>query len=92
MSSNDYGPHSLTHAEILWIPLSDGVRLAARLWMPEGAARNPVPGILEYIPYRRRDGSRDNDERTHPYLCLLYTSTAPDRNPARPACRTRGPR
>jgi hypothetical protein len=68
MSSNDYGPHSLTHAEILWIPLSDGVRLAARLWMPEGAARNPVPGILEYIPYRRRDGSRDNDERTHPYL------------------------
>ena len=67
-SSIHNGPHILTHAEIAWVPLSDGIRLAARLWMPDDAAQHPVPCILEYIPYRRRDGSRDNDERTHPYL------------------------
>jgi uncharacterized protein len=66
--SSTYGPHAVTHEEIVWIPVSDGVRLAARLWMPETAVDHPVPAILEYIPYRRRDGSRDNDDRTHPYL------------------------
>jgi putative CocE/NonD family hydrolase len=68
MSDGCYGPHTVRHSEIVWIPLSDGIRLAARIWMPENAVESPVPSILEYIPYRRRDGSRDNDERTHPYL------------------------
>ncbi|MEA3149096.1 MAG: uncharacterized protein QOD56_35 [Gammaproteobacteria bacterium] len=68
MSQSGYGPHSLTHTEIEWIRLSDGTRLAARLWLPETADLHRVPAILEYIPYRRRDGSRDNDDRTHPYL------------------------
>jgi predicted acyl esterase len=37
-----------------WIPLSDGVRLAADLYLPEGeetGARYPV--LLEYLPYRK---------------------------------------
>lgn len=62
------GLDSVTQQETVWIPLSDGTRLAARLWLPASAMTHPVPAILEYIPYRRRDGSRDNDERTHPYL------------------------
>jgi putative CocE/NonD family hydrolase len=66
--SDSYGPYPITHLETVWIPMSDGVKLAARIWMPEGAGVEPVPAILEYIPYRRRDGSRDNDDRTHPYL------------------------
>src|ERR1700692_4074547 len=66
--SNSYGPYAVLHTETVWIPLSDGVRLAARIWMPDSADESPVPAILEYIPYRRRDGSRDNDDRTHPYL------------------------
>jgi putative CocE/NonD family hydrolase len=51
--------------ENLFIPLSDGIRLAARLWLPEAAQREPVPAILEYIPYRKRDGTRGRDEPMH---------------------------
>jgi len=51
--------------EIAWIPLSDGRRLAARLLLPKDAAANPVPAILEYIPYRRRDGTRGRDDESH---------------------------
>src|SRR5690242_3394645 len=60
--------HKIQEIEALWIPLADGTRLAARVWMPEDAERKPVPAILEYIPYRRRDGTRDWDDLTHPYL------------------------
>jgi putative CocE/NonD family hydrolase len=51
--------------EHLFIPLVDGARLAARLWLPKDAAENPVPAILEYIPYRKRDGTRARDEPMH---------------------------
>ncbi len=51
--------------EIAWIPLADGRRLAARLILPRDAASHPVPAILEYIPYRRRDGTRARDDETH---------------------------
>ena len=47
--------------------MSDGVRLSARMWMPEHAANNPVPAILEYIPYRKRDGTRVRDDCRHRY-------------------------
>jgi putative CocE/NonD family hydrolase len=52
----------------LWIPLSDGTRLAARVWMPEDAEADPVPAILECIPYRKRDGTVWRDEAMHPYV------------------------
>jgi hypothetical protein len=51
--------------ELHWIPMSDGRRLAARLWIPDDAEAAPVPAILEYIPYRRRDGTRLGDEPMH---------------------------
>src|SRR5258707_10603496 len=54
--------------ELAWIPMSDGRRLAARLWLPVDAEQNPVPAILEYIPYRRRDGTRPRDEETHAWF------------------------
>ena len=54
--------------EIAWIPLSDGRRLAARLLLPKDAEANPVPAILEYIPYRRRDGTRARDDETHTWF------------------------
>jgi uncharacterized protein len=50
------------------IPLKDGTALAARIWLPEDAAQNPVPTILEYLPYRKRDGTYERDALTHPYL------------------------
>ncbi len=52
----------------LGIILSDGCRLSARTWMPENAYDSPVPVILEYLPYRKRDGTIARDELTHPYF------------------------
>jgi putative CocE/NonD family hydrolase len=54
--------------ENLWIPLADGSRLAARMWLPEDAGEHPVPAIVEYIPYRKRDITRRRDGVNHPYL------------------------
>jgi putative CocE/NonD family hydrolase len=56
---------AVTMTEHLWVPLSDGTRLAARLWLPDGP---PAPAILEYIPYRKRDGTRGRDEPMHGYF------------------------
>jgi putative CocE/NonD family hydrolase len=50
------------------ITLSDGTRLSARIWMPEDARDDPVPLILEYLPYRKRDGTCARDALTHPYF------------------------
>src|SRR5579871_4333608 len=50
------------------IPLSDGVHLAARIWRPVDSDSRPVPAILEYLPYRRRDGTAGRDYLTHPYF------------------------
>ncbi|SFL05962.1 hypothetical protein SAMN05216302_10294 [Nitrosomonas aestuarii] len=61
-------PHRIRHIEHLWITMPDGIRLAARIWMPESAEASPVPAILEYIPYRKRDGVRLRDETMHPYF------------------------
>jgi putative CocE/NonD family hydrolase len=53
--------------EHVWIILSDGCRLGARLWLPADAVERPAPAILEYIPYRKRDGTRGRDEPMHGY-------------------------
>ncbi len=52
--------------EHLWIPLGDGARLAARMWRPRAAG--PVPAVLEYIPYRKRDGTRGRDDPMHGFF------------------------
>lgn len=61
-------PHSVRHQENIWIPMRDGTRLAARLWLPEDAVANPVPAVLEYIPYRKRDMTRHRDCVMHAYV------------------------
>ncbi|MGQ0604348.1 MAG: CocE/NonD family hydrolase [Anaerolineales bacterium] len=61
-------PHTIREIENLWIPLTDGTRLAARLWLPGDAERTPVPAILEYIPYRKNDGTVIRDAIMHPYF------------------------
>lgn len=61
-------PHQIEHIENCFIRVRDGARLAARIWMPQGATENPVPAILEYIPYRKRDFTRLRDSKTHPYF------------------------
>ena len=61
-------PSQVREIENAWITLKDGCHLAARIWLPEDADQNPVPAILEYIPYRKRDGTVVRDHLTHPYL------------------------
>ena len=48
-------PRRVREIENVWIPLADGSRLAAKIWLPEDAEAEPVPAILEYIPYRKND-------------------------------------
>ncbi len=51
-----------------WIPMQDGTALAARLWLPVDAARSPVPVVMEYLPYRKDDGTHERDAPTGRYL------------------------
>jgi putative CocE/NonD family hydrolase len=57
--------HCLEH---VWIPMADGTRLAARIWLPEEHPVHPVPAILEYIPYRKNDATMERDATIHPYF------------------------
>jgi putative CocE/NonD family hydrolase len=61
-------PQNVDVTEHFWITLKDGCRLAARLWLPDSAKSKPVPAVLEYIPYRKRDGTRARDEPMHSYF------------------------
>jgi len=61
-------PHEIKEEEHVWIPLSDGARLGARIWRPLSSDGEPVPAILEYIPYRKRDLTSVRDSIAHPYL------------------------
>ncbi len=69
-------PHRVVETEDMGIVMPDGCRLSARVWMPEDAGVHPVPAVLEYIPYRKRDGTLPRDEMMHPcvaghgYACV----------------------
>jgi hypothetical protein len=52
-----------------WIPMNDGVRLAATLYMPDGAKPGEkFPALLEYLPYRKDDGTAARDYPIHTYF------------------------
>jgi putative CocE/NonD family hydrolase len=59
-------PRSVIEEET-WLTLPDGCKLAVRLWRPDDSAENPVPAILEYLPYRKRDLTAERDVQMHPY-------------------------
>ena len=65
--------HCIDH---LWVPMSDGAKLGARLWLPNSDSNVSFPTILEYIPYRKDDYSAVRDSKTiawfadHCYACL----------------------
>ena len=59
-------PRATRCIEHLWIPLADGTRLAARVWLPVDAETDPVPAILEASPYRLTDGGA-RDWAAYPY-------------------------
>lgn len=61
-------PRKVIEFPDLGIVMPDGCRLSARVWMPDDAEADPVPAILEHLPYRKRDGTTARDSLTHPYL------------------------
>ncbi|MEW2267771.1 CocE/NonD family hydrolase [Streptomyces sp. NPDC047853] len=61
-------PFTTKEEEHVVIPMSDGVRLSARIWRPTSSDQEPVPAVLEYIPYRKRDLTAVRDSVHHPYI------------------------
>lgn len=64
----DTFPRNVRCIDPVFIPMPDGTRLAATIWLPYDAESRKVPAILELIPYRRRDGTVFRDLKMHPYL------------------------
>ena len=64
---NDF-PQRIEKKDHVWIPMRDGCRLSGRIWLPDQAEQIPVPAILEYIPYRKNDGTALRDSLIHPYF------------------------
>ncbi|MFP4196107.1 MAG: CocE/NonD family hydrolase [Methanomassiliicoccales archaeon] len=58
----------ITEMENVWIEMRDGCHLAAKVWLPEDAGENPVPAVLEYIPYRKRDFKAIRDTEIHRFF------------------------
>jgi uncharacterized protein len=55
--------------ENTWIPMQDGVRLSATLYMPDGAKPDEkFPAILEYHPYRKDDAAAARDYGLYSYF------------------------
>jgi len=61
-------PFGIVERRHVEIRMTDGVTLAARLWLPECAAETPVPALLEYIPYRKNDRTARRDSMMHRYF------------------------
>ncbi|MFW6092695.1 MAG: CocE/NonD family hydrolase [Pseudomonadota bacterium] len=61
-------PHRVTRRDDVVIEMPDGTLLAARVWLPDIARTEAVPAVLEYIPYRRRDGTARRDSINHPWF------------------------
>ncbi|MFE6622016.1 CocE/NonD family hydrolase [Streptomyces sp. NPDC057740] len=57
-------PYETTHHDIR-IPLQDGTLLYARVWRP--LTDEPVPALLEYLPYRLTDWTAPRDHQRHPW-------------------------
>ncbi|MBL3705154.1 CocE/NonD family hydrolase [Sulfitobacter sp. BDSS02] len=58
--------HEVSESRHVEITLPDGCVLAARIWRP--ADGTPMPAILEYLPYRKGDGTLYRDAVRAPYI------------------------
>lgn len=64
MRIRDEFPYGVIRDDV-WIPLADGTRLYARIWRP--VTEEPVPALLEYLPYRLTDWTAERDAQRHPW-------------------------
>ena len=52
-------PHKVREIEHVWVPMSDGTRLSARIWMPRRCRGQPCsgdPGVHSLSQARRHAG------------------------------------
>jgi predicted acyl esterase len=63
-----------------WIPMADGVRLSATLYMPDSAKpTEKFPALLEYLPYRKDDATAARDYPLHSWFAARgYVSVRVD--------------
>jgi putative CocE/NonD family hydrolase len=61
-------PCATKEEEHVAVAMSDGIRLSARIWRPTSSDDEPVPAVLEYIPYRKNDLTAVRDSIHHPYI------------------------
>ena len=64
MRIRDEFPYGVIRDDVR-IPLKDGTRLYARIWRP--VTEEPVPALLEYLPYRLTDATAQRDAQRHPW-------------------------
>jgi len=62
------GSHKIREIENTWITMSDGTRLAARIWLPAPDRPHPVPALFNYCPYFSRIFSRPEDDGRFPFF------------------------
>lgn len=62
------GRREIRLIEHMMVPMSDGVSCAVKIWLPVDAEGDPVPAVLELIPYRKRDGSVFRDTKLQPVV------------------------
>ena len=63
-----------------WIPMPDGIRLSATLYMPDNAKPGEkFPALLEYLPYRKDDATAARDYPIHAWFAARgYVSVRVD--------------
>jgi predicted acyl esterase len=63
-----------------WIPMADGIRLSATLYMPDGLKPGEkIPALLEYLPYRKDDATAARDFPVHSWFAARgYVSVRVD--------------
>ncbi len=61
------------NARHVWVPMADGVRLAADIYLPEGAQdTDEFPVLLEYLPYRKAESSAQSHSLYSYFLARGY--------------------
>jgi putative CocE/NonD family hydrolase len=59
-------PYNVSNVPNTFITISDGCRLAAKMWLPDQEGK--YPAVLEVQPYRKNDGTQEIDAITFPYI------------------------
>ena len=66
-------PRPIRVIDTAWIELSDGYRIAARVWLPVMPRPTRCPRSSSTCPYRKNDATAARDAEMHPYFAASAT-------------------